>query len=424
MHESELGVKALMNTTPLNKIKKRPWYNLYPGEIKDALETYVIPVVPLARFLESSATYYPDANAVVYEPENLLINYKELFNLSKRFAAGLINRFNIKKGDRIAIYSRNYPEFLIAQYGILLAGATYVAINPILIKEEVEYQLKDSNTKLAVISDDNVHIFKDIVHDKKTPLETVIVFTRDRELKPDFLNGSENIFEAPFFKFKNIFSNDVYKEPEIDPIEDLAAIIYTAGTTGVPKGAMISHYNAVSSCISYYSVYTGKFPELSENGLLICNNFQKDLTDAWEFPMRYGIDSALAAAPWTHMMGYIAKMDKDGFFYITGRKKDIIIYKGYNIAPRMLEEVLYQHPLIFQCAVVGKNDPEAGEIPVAFVSLKEGGNVSPDEIMQFVNEKVAGYKKLRQVYIINSLPVSGAGKILHKNLRETLNDDK
>jgi long-chain acyl-CoA synthetase len=118
--------------------------------------------------------------------------------------------------------------------------------------------------------------------------------------------------------------------------------------------------------------------------------------------------------------GDIGKMDKDGFFYITGRKKELIIYKGYNIAPRMLEEVLYKHPDILECAVVGKKDDMAGEIPVAFVSLREGVKASADDIMKFVNERVAAYKKVREVRFIKKIPVSANGKVMRKDLVKIL----
>lgn len=114
--------------------------------------------------------------------------------------------------------------------------------------------------------------------------------------------------------------------------------------------------------------------------------------------------------------GDIAQMDEDGYLRITGRKKEIIIYKGYNIAPRMLEEVIYEHPKVYQCAVVGQKDEYAGEIPVAFVSPKEGNSITDEEVMEFVNSKVSGYKKIRKVIVMEKLPVSGFGKLLKRNL--------
>jgi long-chain acyl-CoA synthetase len=118
------------------------------------------------------------------------------------------------------------------------------------------------------------------------------------------------------------------------------------------------------------------------------------------------------------LTGDIGREDEDGFFYITDRKKDMIIYKGYNVYPRELEEVIFEHPAIQQCAVLGKPDIDVGEAPVAFIELKEGAEASRDEIMDFTNSKIAHYKKLRDVIFLEQIPVSGAGKVLKKELRE------
>jgi long-chain acyl-CoA synthetase len=118
------------------------------------------------------------------------------------------------------------------------------------------------------------------------------------------------------------------------------------------------------------------------------------------------------------LTGDIAKMDEDGYFYIVDRKKDMIKYKGHSVYPRELEDVLYEHPAVKLCAVIGKPDPMAGEIPKAFVVLKEGAKATPEELMKFVNEKVAPYKAIRELEIVSELPLSAAGKILRRVLKE------
>jgi long-chain acyl-CoA synthetase len=118
--------------------------------------------------------------------------------------------------------------------------------------------------------------------------------------------------------------------------------------------------------------------------------------------------------------GDIGKEDEDGFFYITDRKKDLILYKGYNVYPREIEEILFTHPAVENCAVVGKADEAAGEKPVAFVQKKAGREVSAQELIDHVNKQVAAYKKLREVIFIDLIPVSGAGKVLKRELRQQL----
>lgn len=116
--------------------------------------------------------------------------------------------------------------------------------------------------------------------------------------------------------------------------------------------------------------------------------------------------------------GDIGKLDKDGFLFITDRKKDMIIYKGYNVYPRELEEVISRHPSVALCAVVGKPDEKTGEKPIAFIQPKPETPVVPEELMEFVNTRVAHYRKLHEVVIVDKLPVLGPGKVLKRVLKE------
>jgi long-chain acyl-CoA synthetase len=118
--------------------------------------------------------------------------------------------------------------------------------------------------------------------------------------------------------------------------------------------------------------------------------------------------------------GDIGREDEDGYFYITDRKKDMIIYKGYNVYPRELEEVLIQHPAVEQCAVVGKPDMEVGEAPIGFVQLLKGTEATKEEIIEYTNSQVAAYKKLRDLIFVDAIPVNLAGKVLKRELREKL----
>ena len=118
------------------------------------------------------------------------------------------------------------------------------------------------------------------------------------------------------------------------------------------------------------------------------------------------------------LTGDIAHMDLDGYFYITDRKKDLIKYKDYSVYPREVEDVLYEHPAVKFCAVVGKPTPVVGEIPKAFIVLKEGAKATAEEIMVFIKEKVAPYKAVREVEFRQELPISAAGKVLRRTLQE------
>ena len=116
--------------------------------------------------------------------------------------------------------------------------------------------------------------------------------------------------------------------------------------------------------------------------------------------------------------GDIARMDEEGYFYIVGRKKDMIICSGYNVYPREVEEVLYQHPKIQEACIVGVPDPYRGETVKAFVVLKEREPATAEEIIEFCRKNMAKYKIPTQVEFRQELPKSHVGKVLRKILRE------
>jgi long-chain acyl-CoA synthetase len=110
-------------------------------------------------------------------------------------------------------------------------------------------------------------------------------------------------------------------------------------------------------------------------------------------------------------------MDKDGYFYITDRKKDLIKYKDYSIYPRELEDIIYEHPAVKLCAVIGKPVPILGQIPKAFIVLKDETKISNTKILTFINEKIAPYKAIKEVEFRKTLPISSVGKVLRRILQ-------
>jgi long-chain acyl-CoA synthetase len=116
--------------------------------------------------------------------------------------------------------------------------------------------------------------------------------------------------------------------------------------------------------------------------------------------------------------GDLGKIDEDGYLYIVDRKKEIIKYMGFTIGPAELEAVLLEHPAVGDCAVVGKPDPLVGELPKAYVALKGGAKVTEKELIQFVEERVAGYKKIKEVEFVETVPRSLAGKVLRREFVE------
>ncbi|MEJ3653855.1 AMP-binding protein [Actinomycetes bacterium KLBMP 9759] len=116
--------------------------------------------------------------------------------------------------------------------------------------------------------------------------------------------------------------------------------------------------------------------------------------------------------------GDVGVLDDDGYLSIVDRKKDMLIYKGYNVYPRELEELLFAQPGVVGAAVVGRPDAVVGELPVAFVVAPE--RTDADALIAAVNEQLTPYKRLRELHLVDAIPVSAAGKVLKRELRERL----
>jgi fatty-acyl-CoA synthase len=116
--------------------------------------------------------------------------------------------------------------------------------------------------------------------------------------------------------------------------------------------------------------------------------------------------------------GDVARYDDEGYFYIVDRKKDMFISGGENIYPAEIEKVIYQHPAVHMCAVIGLPDPKWGEVGKACVVLKPGASATEEELIQFMAERLAKYKVPKSVSFMKALPISAAGKILKRELRE------
>jgi long-chain acyl-CoA synthetase len=549
---------------------EKPWYRFWPENVSKHLE---YPEAPLFDFLRKTAEKYPSNTAIVYFDRK--ITYKELDVATDKFATAF-DGLGVKKEDKVAIFLPNIPQFIIAYYGIIKTGAVVTTISPLCKEREVEHQLNDSEAETIVVLDLLYPIVEKVW--KKTGLKRVVV-TGLKDCMPTakaFIGSllgkipSRKVERKPnVYFFKKLLGKYEAKPPkvEINPREDVVALQYTGGTTGTPKGAMLTHMNLVSNAVMFWNwlrgtiaketflavlplfhiygmttcmnvpIYAagkivllqrfepasvlqtiqkckvtvlcgaptmyalllaypdlGKYdcsslrfciagstplpPEIQKKfmdvtgGVLVegyglteaspvthCNPLDKTMktvkvgsiglpmpdTDAKIVDIETGekelppgeIGELVVKGPQV-MKGYwkmheetanilrngwlytgdIGKMDEDGYFYITDRKKDLIKYKDYSVYPRELEDVLYEHPAVKLCGVVGKPDSVAGEIPKAFVVLKEGMTATEKEIMDFVNEKVAPYKAIREVEFRRELPMTIVGKVVRRALQE------
>jgi len=552
------------------KPAEKPWLKSWPPNVPKTIE---YPKIPLSDLLKNTAEKFPEKTATVYFGKG--ITYRELKSACDKFAAAL-SSLGVRKRDKIALFLPNIPQFVISYYGAIMIGAVETAISPLYKEREVEHQLADSEAETVVVLDALYPILENVLD--KTKVKRVIV-TGLKEYMPAGMAFIGSLFgripshriepKPNIYYFKELLAKSAPNPPkvEIDPMEDLAALQYTGGTTGTSKGAMLTHMNLVSNAVMcaewlqgrmgeetfltvlplfhIYGMTTGmnapiylagkmvmlprfdavttfksmqgqrvtvfcgaptmysmllshadlkrydltsiRFcisgsaplpPEVQKKwmdvtgGVLVegygltesspvthCNPLDRSMntvkvgsiglpwpdTDAkivdietGEKELGVGEDGELLVKGPQVMKGYwkmpeesaevlrggwlytgdIGKMDGDGYFYITDRKKDLIKYKGYSVYPREVEDVLYEHPAVKLCAVVGKSDPVAGEIPKAFVVLKDGATATGKELVDFVNQKVASYKAIRELEFRKELPMTLVGKVLRRVLQE------
>jgi long-chain acyl-CoA synthetase len=548
---------------------------------------------PLYSILDESASNYPDQVYTIFNDATR--TYAQVKDTADRIAHFLASR-GIQKGDRVAIFLPNLPHYPAIFFGILKAGAVCVTCNPLYTANELNYQLNDAGAK-AVFCMDHPEFYPTTVEAiKGTGIETVVICGVKSYLPPikAFIGGLlGKIPKAGNYQPGHLFFDDAVAgarpqppDIEINPSEDLALIIYTGGTTGVPKGAALVHTNFTSNVMALdewgrfaqspgekpqklrhggshtvlgvlpwyhsfgltvamlFACYTGSglicvpdpragnppftevlkivqknkptimpavptiFVAFTNHALLdqydltsitgcfsggaplppeVCKQFEEKTgaiifegyglsetspvatanptnkegrkigsigfpvsgtdikildieTATKELPR--GEDGEIAICGPQVMQGYwnrpketeevfreidgkkffltgdIGHVDEEGYILVTDRKKDLIIVGGFNVYPRDVEDILFQHPKVELAAVIGAPDEKSGEAVKAFIQLKPGETATEDEIKEFSKENMAGYKRPRQIEFRETLPVSNVGKVLRRVLRD------
>ncbi|NIM45484.1 MAG: long-chain-fatty-acid--CoA ligase [Nitrososphaeria archaeon] len=230
-------------------MEEKPWFRFWPEGLPRSLE---YPEVPLHDLLRQAVDKHPEASAIVFEGRKM--SFRELDELSDRVAAALVD-LNVEKGDRVALLLPNVPQFPIGFYGALKAGAVVVPCNSLYRERELRYQLNDSGAE-TIIALDLLYSTVEKIRSETKLRSAAVTNVRD------YLPSAKRII-GPLFKKelrKRTFPDtlnffDLIKRPprppkvEIDPKEDLAVLQYTGGTTGVSKGAMLTHGNLVSNTL-------------------------------------------------------------------------------------------------------------------------------------------------------------------------------
>ena len=501
----------------------------------------------VAEFVLGDISAHKNKIAIIQSETKRKISFQELSESINQLAAGL-QKNGFKKGDVLAIYSPNLPEYVVVFLAVLKLGGICTTVNPLYTAQELAKQLSDANAKIIV----TVSAFLDKA---KTATQThavqeIIVIDSETEYR-----NLKGLMQA----------NHELSEPSISPKEDLCALPYSSGTTGLPKGVMLTHHNLIMNmrqiegmtshnAISEKDTVLGVLPffhiygmvvimlyTLYRRGTIVCmSRFdmegfldaiqthkvtkapivppivlglakhpaveQFDLSSlelilsgaaplgegvAIEAANRVGCNIAQGygmteASPVTHLLpidsdpnkigsigvpipntevmivdpeteqplktnqngeiwirgpqimkgylnraeatnesitqegwyrtGDIGYVDEEGFFYAVDRIKELIKYKGMQVAPAELEALLLTHASIADVAVIPVADEEAGELPKAVVVRKNELPVTSEEVMSFVADKVAPHKKIRLVEFVDKIPKSASGKILRRVL--------
>lgn len=510
-----------------------------------------LPNVPLTPFVLASARARGDKPALIDAVSGRVITYRQLFDAVHRVAAGLAAR-GFRKGDVFAIYSPNISEYAIAFHAVSLVGGIVTTLNPLYTVEEAAHQLKDASAKYLLTVP--------ALLDKATEAAA------HAHIEEIFVFGEAAAEGAT--PFSALYAEDGQDAPpvEIDPREDVVVLPYSSGTTGLPKGVMLTHENLIANTLQVracdlvseqdtlvcvlplfhiygmvvimnvglcegaqivvmprfdlesflkllqdYGVtlahvvppimlalaqhpsvdnydlsklktlFSGAAP-LSENIARACSErLQCDIRQGYGMtetspaihltptgldpskygsigqcvpdtecriidvetgePVGYGQEGEICMRGPQMMKGYLNRpeataatidsdgwlhtgdigyCDEDGHFFIVDRLKELIKYKGMQVAPAELEALLLTHPSVADAAVIPIPDEEAGELPKAFVVLKKGTGaaVTPEELMAFIARQVAPYKKIRELEFIDQIPKSASGKILRRLLVE------
>ncbi len=227
------------------------WLSDYPSEISWYAE---IEQKPVFSMLQDTAQKYPQKNAFDFLGKKY--TWQELYDLACKMAKGLQER-GVKKGDKIGLFLPNCPYYIVSYYAVLMTGAVVVNLNPLYAEEELVHLIEDSTLNMVVTLDLEMLYGKMDKMLHSTRLEHIIVcsFTDVLPFPKNILfplfKGKELVKIKPhrrLIMFSDVIQNDGAFDPvEIDPIHDLAVLQYTGGTTGVPKGAMLSHQNVYAN---------------------------------------------------------------------------------------------------------------------------------------------------------------------------------
>ncbi|TFF63668.1 MAG: long-chain fatty acid--CoA ligase, partial [Promethearchaeota archaeon] len=224
-----------------NPYAEKPWLKHYDEAVPHHIE---YPEINIKEFLDSAAEDF-GRNTAIWFMKNK-ISYKDFKDIADRLATVLVD-LGIKKGDRVAIMLPNFPQFLFSFYGILKAGGIVTACSVLHTEHELAYQLNDAGAEIIIAWDNQLEKINNIK--ERTRLRHIIItnvfdYSPNPPINPPEIAGT--------IQFLNLIRDTKPNPPkfETNAKEDIAILQYTGGTTGLPKGAMLTHYNIVSNCVA------------------------------------------------------------------------------------------------------------------------------------------------------------------------------
>ncbi|MGG3888594.1 AMP-binding protein [Metabacillus fastidiosus] len=549
---------------------EKPWLHHYPEEINPQLN---FDDKPLHSYLAAAASQFSSHTAIHFLGKEL--TYSKLHEYSLK-VANYLQSLGLKKGERVAIMLPNCPQAVIAYFGVLFAGGIVVQTNPLYMERELEYQLKDSGSTYIITLDllyprvSKMKTLTNLKHIIVTGIKDFLPFPKNL-LYPFIQKKQKQVVVKVEHKDGTHLFNEVLKrskaeivEINIDSKEDIAILQYTGGTTGFPKGVMLTHYNLVANTVMcskwmykcqrgteailgilpFFHVYgmttvmnlaviqgfkmilLPKFdaaetlktihkqkptifpgaptiyiallnhPDLKSYDL---SSIKCCISGSASLPVEvqekfeeatggkvvegYGLSEASPVThanflwgkrkkgsigvPWPNtdaailsietnelakpneigeiivkgpqiMKGYwnkqeetsnvlkdnwlytgdIGYMDEEGYFYIIDRKKDMILAGGYNIYPREIEEVFYEHEKVKEVVTAGIPDQYRGETVKVYIVLKDGEEAAIEELDAFARKHLAAFKVPKVYEFRKELPKTAIGKVLRRALIE------
>lgn len=371
---------------------EKPWLQFYDPGVPATL-TY--PTHPLHEYLTYSARQFPENPALIFFDR--IISYRELDEAATCFAAAL-QALGIRKGDRVALLLPNTPQYVISYYGTLRAGGVVVPTNPQYVARELEHQLRDSGARVIV----TLSLFFDKVQEVRgrTALEHVIV-TNIKEYFPSIVKALFTLFKEKkdghrvdisglsstswFQDFLNCAAPSAFTPVEVSQ-DDLAVLGYTGGTTGTPKGAMLTHRNLVANI---------------------------EQMKVWDSEAREGAEITLGALPFFHSYGQTVVMN-------------LAIASGSAIIcipnPRELDRVLKaidkhkptRFPGVPTLYTAINNHPQLSRYSLKSIRVcNSGAGALPPEV-QKAFESLTGAKLVEGYGLTETSPVTHSNPLLGK----------